>query len=251
LALAPGPQNPYLFLNSGSPSTETIHRIRKRAAWLVFHFRDALFMDTALLVAKTPAEARLVALLEPSALDMGYEIVRLRLMGAGMPGAPITLQIMAEKPDGTMEIDDCAALSQAVSAIMDVEDPIEKEYALEVSSPGIDRPLTRAKDFAEYAGHRAKVEMSFPVEGGRRNFRGDLRGLEGDAVSLALDDGPPVSLALRDIADAKLVITDKLIEESLKRKRVPDAGFADEIEYEDATDESEGPAKGSDKTGEA
>ena len=199
-------------------------------------------MDTALLVAKTPAETRLVDMLSPSAVDMGYEIVRLRLMGAGMPGAPVTLQIMAEKPDGTMEIDDCAALSQSVSAIMDVEDPIDKEYSLEVSSPGIDRPLTRAKDFAEYAGHRAKIEMSFPVEGGRRNFRGDLRGLDGDAVSLALDDGPPVSLPLRDIADAKLVITDKLIEESLKRKRVPDASTADDVEYE--TDSAESSEEG-------
>ncbi len=199
-------------------------------------------MDTALLVAKTPAETRLVDLLSPSAEGMGYEIVRLRLMGAGMPGAPVTLQIMAEKPDGTMEIDDCAELSHAVSAIMDVEDPIDKEYSLEVSSPGIDRPLTRAKDFAEYAGHRAKIEMSFPLEGGRRNFRGDIRGLEGDAVSLALDDGPPVALPLRDIADAKLVITDKLIEESLKRKRVPDASAVDDVEYE--TDSSESSEEG-------
>ena len=199
-------------------------------------------MDTALLVAKTPAETRLVDLLSPSAEGMGYEIVRLRLMGAGMPGAPVTLQIMAEKPDGTMEIDDCAELSHAVSAIMDVEDPIDKEYSLEVSSPGIDRPLTRAKDFAEYAGHRAKIEMSFPLEGGRRNFRGDIRGLEGNAVSLALDDGPPVALPLRDIADAKLVITDKLIEESLKRKRVPDASAVDDVEYE--TDSSESSAEG-------
>ena len=213
-----------------------------------FLFLELTFMDNALLVAKTPAEARLVDLLSPSAEGMGYEIVRLRLMGAGGRDAPVTLQIMAEKPDGTMEIDDCAELSQAVSAILDVEDPIDKEYSLEVSSPGIDRPLTRPKDFAEYAGHRAKIEMSFPVEGGRRNFRGDIRGLEGDAVSLSLDDGPPVSLPIRDIADAKLVITDALIAESLKRKRVPDASGADAIEYEEEHDEqSEGPAKGAEK----
>lgn len=202
-------------------------------------------MNTALLVAKTLAEARLVDLLTPTAEDMGYEIVRLRLMGAGGRDAPITLQIMAEKPDGTMEIDDCAELSHAVSALLDVEDPIEKEYSLEVSSPGIDRPLTRAKDFADYAGHRAKIEMAIPLEGNRRNFRGDIRGLEGDAVSLSLDDGPPVSLPLRDIADAKLVITDKLIEESLKRQRVPDASRADDVEYED------GPEDGPDSEGEA
>lgn len=202
-------------------------------------------MTTALLVAKTPAETRLVDLLTPTAEDMGYEIVRLRLMGAGGRDAPITLQIMAEKPDGTMEIDDCAELSHAVSALLDVEDPIEKEYSLEVSSPGIDRPLTRAKDFAEYAGHRAKIEMAIPMEGNRRNFRGDIRGLEEDAVSLSLDDGPPVSLPLRDIADAKLVITDKLIEESLKRQRIPDASRADDVEYED------GPEDGPDSEKEA
>lgn len=193
-------------------------------------------MDTALLIAKSPAEAKLVDLLAPTAEDMGYEIVRLRLMGAGGRDTPITLQIMAEKPDGTMEIDDCAELSHAASAILDVEDPIDREFSLEVSSPGIDRPLTRAKDFDEYKGHRAKIEMAMPVQtpqGGRRNFKGDLNGLEGDAISLALDDGPPVLLPLRDVADAKLVITDALIAESLKKQRVPDASSADDIEYEE------------------
>ena len=197
-------------------------------------------MDTDFLVAKTPAEARLVELLSPSAEGMGYDIVRLRLMGSGGRDAPVTLQVMAEKPDGTMEIDDCAELSHTLSAVLDVEDPIDKEYSLEVSSPGIDRPLTRAKDFAEYAGHRAKIEMAVPQAGNRRNFKGDIRGLEGEAVLLSLDDGPPVTLPLRDIADAKLVITDALIEESLKRKRIPDAGQADDIEYEGPDGSEEG-----------
>lgn len=197
-------------------------------------------MDTALLVAKSPVEAKLVALLGPTIEDMGYEIVRLRLLGSGSRDAPLTLQIMAEKPDGTMEIDDCAEVSQASSAILDVEDPIDREYSLEVSSPGIDRPLTRAKDFEAYKGFRAKIEMSFPVQtptGGRRNFKGDLLGLEGDAISLGLDDGPPVALPLQDVADAKLVITDALIAESLKKKRVPDASRADDVEYEEAAAE--------------
>lgn len=193
-------------------------------------------MDTALLVAKSPVEAKLVSILSPSIKDMGYEIVRLRMTG----DTPLTLQIMAEKPDGTMEIDDCAEVSQAASAILDVEDPIDREYHLEVSSPGIDRPLTRAKDFAEYIGYRAKIEMAFPVHtatGPRRNFKGDLNGLEGESISLTLDDGPPALLLLRDVADAKLVITDALIAESLKKKRVPDASAADDVEYEEAADE--------------
>jgi ribosome maturation factor RimP len=143
---------------------------------------------------------------------------------------------MAEKPSGGIEVDDLAKISQALGATLDVEDPILDEYTLEVSSPGIDRPLTRAKDFAEYKGHRAKIEMALPVQtpqGGRRNFKGDLNGLEGDAISLALDDGPPVLLPLRDVSDAKLVITDALIAESLKKQRVPDASAADDIEYEE------------------
>ena len=187
---------------------------------------------TALLVAKTPVEDRLVQMLAPSVEGMGYEIVRLRLMGAGGRDTPLTLQVMAERPDGTMEVDDCAEVSTAISAILDVEDPIDREYDLEVSSPGIDRPLTRSKDFAEYAGHRAKIEMTMGMDG-RRNFRGDLTGLEGDEVVLTLDDLGPVKLPLHDIADAKLVITDALIAESLKKKRIPDASRADDVEYED------------------
>ena len=188
-------------------------------------------MCAALLVAKTPVEEHLVGMLTPTIEGMGYQCVRLRLMGSGGRDAPLTLQIMAEKPDGTMEVDDCAALSTALSAVLDVEDPIDREYGLEISSPGIDRPLTRSQDFAEYSGHRAKVELTMGLDG-RRNFRGDLGGLEGDSVTLILDDLGPVSLPLHDISDAKLVITDALIAESLKKKRIPDASQADDVEYE-------------------
>ncbi len=188
-------------------------------------------MCAALLVAKTPVEERLVEMLVPTVEGMGYEVVRLRLMGSGGRDTPLTLQIMAERPDGTMEVDDCAALSTAMSAVLDVEDPIDREYDLEVSSPGIDRPLTRSQDFADYAGHRAKIEMTMGIEG-RRNFRGDLNGLEGDSVVLKLDDLGPVKLPVHDISDAKLVITDALIAESLKKKRIPDASKADDVEYE-------------------
>ena len=188
-------------------------------------------MCAALLVAKTPVEEKLVEMIGPTVVGMGYEVVRLRLMGSGGRDTPLTLQVMAERPDGTMEVDDCAALSTAMSAVLDVEDPIDREYELEVSSPGIDRPLTRSQDFAEYAGHRAKIEMTMGVDG-RRNFRGDLTGLEGDAVVLTLDDLGPVKLPIYDISDAKLVITDALIAESLKKKRIPDASQADDVEYE-------------------
>lgn len=192
-------------------------------------------MDTELLVAKTPVEARLAELLGPAAEAMGFELVRLRLMGSGGRDAPMTLQIMAERPDGTMEIDDCASLSETFSALLDVEDPIEKEYALEVSSPGIDRPLTRAKDFETYRGYRAKVDMSFPVQmaqGDRRRFQGDLGGVEAEALTIILDDLGAVQLPLADVADAKLVLTDELIRESLNKQKVSDASQADDIEYE-------------------
>jgi len=154
----------------------------------------------------------------------------------------VTLQIMAEKPDGTMEIDDCAGLSEIVSAVLDVEDPIEKEFTLEVSSPGIDRPLTRAKDFETYRGYRARVETSYPIameQGERRRFQGDLGGIEGDALVIVLDDLGPVSLPFADVADAKLVLTDELIRESLRAQKVSDAEQADEIEYEESTGKTE------------
>lgn len=193
---------------------------------------------TALLVAKTPVEERLVEMLSSTIEGMGYQVVRLRLMGTGGRDAPVTLQIMAEKPDGTMEVDDCAEVSTAVSAVLDVEDPIDKEYSLEVSSPGIDRPLTRSDDFATYKGYRTRIETMVGIDG-RRNFKGDLQGLDGEAVVLALDDGPPVTLPLHDITTAKLVITDELIAESLKRKRVPDASKADDVEYEQASENAD------------
>lgn len=190
---------------------------------------------TPLLVTKTPAEAQLAELLAPSIEGLGYQIVRLRLMGSGGRDAPLTLQIMAERPDGSMEIDDCAEVSHTISAILDVEDPIDREFSLEVSSPGIDRPLTRAEDFETQKGHRAKIETAMPVQtptGPRRNFKGDLVGVDGDELVLMLDDAGETRLPLQDISDAKLVLTDELIAEALKKQRVPNAEGADDIEYD-------------------
>ena len=158
------------------------------------------------LIAKAAIDRRLAEIITPVIEDLGYELVRIRLMS----GKTTTLQIMAEKPEGGIEVDDCAAISTAVSAIMDVEDPILDAYTLEVSSPGIDRPLTRAYDFARFAGHKVKIEAKYELHGQRR-FSGEIVGValdERDAPVLMLDmrentgDDEPVALAIgeRDLA---------------------------------------------------
>ncbi len=150
----------------------------------------------------------MLALIAPSILAMGYEIVRVRLTGRERP----TLQIMADRADeAPISVDDCEAISRSVSAILDVEDPIKSAYTLEVSSPGIDRPLTRAKDWVRWAGHLARVELAVPLEG-RKRFSGTVLGLEGKAGKLKLDDGAEVALPLDAVRTARLVLTDALIE---------------------------------------
>lgn len=149
-------------------------------------------------------------LIAPSLADMGFEIVRVQLAGAGRGGRQV-LQIMAERADGTMTVDDCAKVSRAASALLEVEDPIAGAYVLEVSSPGIDRPLTRLKDFERFAGFEAKLELTMPFEGQRR-FRGRLRGVEDDTVLLLLDEGErELRVSFAEVAKAKLVLTDDLI----------------------------------------
>jgi ribosome maturation factor RimP len=146
----------------------------------------------------------------------GYRLVRLRVMGAKRK----TLQVMAERPDGTMNVDDCASLSRALSEVLEAADPIADEFVLEVSSPGIDRPLTIESDFARFAGHDARVEMTEAVNG-RKRFRGVLIGLDGADVLLEVtgEHGTErVRLPFGDIGEAKLVLTDRLIEQSLKAR---------------------------------
>ena len=143
----------------------------------------------------------------------GYRLVRLRLMG----GKVKTLQIMAERADGTMNVEDCAALSRALSEFIEREDPIEGDFELEVSSPGIDRPLTRLTDFARWSGHEAKLELVAPIDG-RKRFRGTLLGLDGNDVTVEAQ-GLRLKVPFRAIAEAKLVLTDKLIEEDLKARK--------------------------------
>ena len=149
---------------------------------------------------------RVETLIEPTLTDMGFALVRIRLTGGARP----TLQIMAERRDESgMTVDDCAAISHAVSAILDVEDPISGTYTLEVSSPGIDRPLVRPRDFERYAGFEAKIETQGAI-GGQRRFRGRLGGLDGDSVRLTTKDGEIV-VPIREIQQAKLVLTDDLL----------------------------------------
>jgi ribosome maturation factor RimP len=164
------------------------------------------------------------ALLAPAVEAAGYRLVRLRLMG----GKRKTLQVMAERPDGSMNVDDCASLSRTLSEVLDAADPVADEFVLEVSSPGIDRPLTSQADFVRFAGHEARVEISHPVNG-RRRFKGIIGGVDANDVLMDVtgEDGPMrVRLPFGDIEDAKLVLTDRLIQESLKARAPHEADAA-------------------------
>jgi ribosome maturation factor RimP len=172
--------------------------------------------------------SQLDQVLEPVVEAAGFKLVRLRLIGTKTK----TLQIMAERPDGTMNVEGCAELSRALSDFLDAEDPIEGEYNLEVSSPGIDRPLTRLTDFARWAGHEAKIELTAPDADGRKRFKGRLLGLDGTDVALQADgskisDGATLKFPFRAIAEAKLVLTDRLIEEDLKARKSVGASRSD------------------------
>ncbi len=147
-------------------------------------------------------------IVSPTVTGMGFELVRVAMSRGGG-----TLQIMIEPADGRpMDVEDCATLSRALSAVLDVEDPIPSAYTLEVSSPGIDRPLTREKDYVRWTGHMARVETTQPIEG-RRRFKGTLLGLENGAVRMKLDDGTEADVPLSQISRAKLELTDALLDE--------------------------------------
>jgi ribosome maturation factor RimP len=169
------------------------------------------------LIGEQGIAARVAAISEPVLAGIGYRLVRVKI--SGLDGC--TVQVMAERPDGTMTVEDCEAVSRALSPVLDVADPIDRPYRLEVSSPGMDRPLVRRSDFARFAGHRIKVEMATAINR-RRRFRGVLLGMEDDAARLRRDDAVPgeadeVLLPIEEMAEAKLVLTDELIAESLRR----------------------------------
>ena len=177
------------------------------------------------LIAKAALDRRLAEIVTPVIEDMGYELVRVRLMS----GKKTTLQIMADRPEGGIEVDDCAEISTALGAVLDVEDPILDEYTLEVSSPGIDRPLTRMKDFDAFEGYEAKLETTELIDG-RRRFKGVLAGTEGSEVLLNLPEGT-VGLEFDWLSDAKLVLTDELIRDMLKSRK--DAGTLNETAFDE------------------
>ena len=203
------------------------------------------------LIAKTAIDRRLAEIITPVIEDLGFELVRVRLQG----GKTATLQIMADRPEGGINVEDCGDISVAVSATLDVEDPIEDAYHLEVSSPGIDRPLTRLKDFATFEGYEAKLETNQPIDG-RKRWKGVLAGVEsgdaGDEGLLNIEEAgeiQTIGLNFDWLSDAKLVLTDELIREMLRQKK--EAGIAidnldesafDAVETEDdgGTDENEG-----------
>ena len=173
------------------------------------------FADEPRLITEPGRAARVAAVAEPVLAGLGYRLVRVRISGL----AGCTVQIMAERPDGTMAIEDCEAASRALSPVLDAADPIEGSYRLEISSPGIDRPLVRRTDFDRYAGHWANVEMATLVEG-RRRFRGELLGTAGECARLRLgDQDAEVLLPLDGMTEARLVLTDALIAESLRRSK--------------------------------
>lgn len=191
------------------------------------------------LIAKTPLDQRIAQIVSPVIEGMGFELVRLRVMA----GKTRTLQIMADRPQGGIEVEDCARISTAVSAVLDVDDPLEDAYMLEVSSPGIDRPLTRLKDFGLWEGYEARIETAELIDG-RRRFKGVLAGVEDDEVLIEIEEaGEPVTIGLKFewLTDAKLILTDDLIAEMLRTRKasgVIDESKFDEIETDDASDDT-------------
>jgi ribosome maturation factor RimP len=171
------------------------------------------------IVIESGLEARVGHIIGPAIEDLGFRLVRIVMSGRD----GLTLQIMAERPDGSMTVEDCETISRNISPLLDVEDPIDRDYRLEVSSPGIDRPLVRRSDFERWAGHTAKIELA-RAHAGRKRYKGTLAGLEGDAARLRLDapaaDGSDTALVpLEDIAEARLVLTDALIQETLRAEK--------------------------------
>ncbi|MEY4964721.1 MAG: ribosome maturation factor RimP [Pseudomonadota bacterium] len=190
------------------------------------------------------AALHLEPVFEPVIEKAGFKLVRLRMIG----GAARTLQVMAERPDGSMDVEGCAILSHALLDFIEVEDPVEGEYEIEVSSPGIDRPLTRLMDFSRWSGHEAKIELHAPVRSvsgedprdhateGRKRFRATLMGLDGQDVMIRADN-LDYRFPFRVVVNAKLVLTDKLINENLKSRKVSGSEGASRSDHQTTTEE--------------
>jgi ribosome maturation factor RimP len=191
------------------------------------------------LIVETGIDARVAEIIEPVISGLGYLLVRVKLSGQN----GLTLQIMAERPDGTMTVNDCEVISTAISPVLDVEDPIDKQYHLEVSSPGIDRPMVRKSDFTRWAGHIIKCETSVMVEG-RKRFKGKILGVTEEGFILERDqigygEEPQVAIAYSALAEGRLILTDELIREALKADKAARAAANQNDEVEDEDMESE------------
>ncbi len=188
------------------------------------------------LIRETGMEARVASIIIPTMATIGFKLVRVLLSGQN----GYTLQVMAERADGTMSVDDCEELSKAISPVLDVEDPIGRAYHLEISSPGIDRQLVRKSDFSRWGGYTMKLETVTMINGKRR-FKGKL--IEGDddgftfeADALAYGEEPRIKVAYENVADARLVLTDELIREALKRdKALREANANDNVDPDEDT----------------
>jgi ribosome maturation factor RimP len=169
------------------------------------------------LIVEPGLSTRVAAIAEPVIESLGYRLVRVKVSAS----EGCTVQIMAERPDGSMAVEDCEIVSRTLSPVFDLADPIERAYRLEISSPGIDRPLVRRSDFDRYAGHLVKIEMEIPVSG-RKRFRGLLIGTEGDAARISRDeteagDETEFLLPIDEMSEAKLVLTDELVTQALRK----------------------------------
>jgi len=171
------------------------------------------------LIVEPGLPARVATIAEPVIESLGYRLVRVKVSAS----EGCTVQIMAEQPDGSMTVEDCETVSRALSPVLDAADPVDRAYRLEVSSPGIDRPLVRKSDFDRYKGHLVKIEMEIPVNG-RKRFKGELAGTEGDLARLRRDDAAEgeeaeVLLPIGEMSEAKLVLTDELVTQALRREK--------------------------------
>ena len=187
-------------------------------------------LNEARLVRESGPAARVAVVAEPVLHDLGFRLVRVKVT----PQNGCTVQIMAERPDGSMNVEGCEAISRALSPVFDVNDPIATAYHLEISSPGIDRPLVRRSDFERWSGHEAKIELAIPIEG-RKRYRGLIEGIEDDNALIHLPDvkeGLPahVSLPIASMAEARLVLTDDLIREALRRAKAQLKAMGEEPE---------------------
>ena len=185
------------------------------------------------LIVETGVDRRIAEIIEPVIVPMGYKLVRVRLLNQN----GLTLQVMAERNDGTMTVEDCEVLSMAISPVLDVEDPVDKAYHLEMSSPGIDRPMVRKSDFSRWQGHIVKCETSVLLDN-RKRFRGKIAEVDAEGFTLERDqvaygEAPRVVIPFNTLAEAKLVLTDDLIRDALRADKLAKAEAANQNEQSD------------------